>query len=420
MKLTTVPLTAIRTHPKNPRKGSVDAIAESLRVNGQYRPLVVQQSSGHILAGNHTYRAMEALGWQSVKVVFMDVDDDAAYRIMLADNRTADLGDGYDNEILADILRGLPDLSGTGYNQDDLDLLQAALDGSQTDLSKILADGDDEPEDEPAAPVDDGWELPGISDLKPDPVFPQAGTYGLPPLLPDMLITAAELPRDLHAWAGSATPERENPARWWLYNWGVDSTSGMVDTSKIILSFFTYDDYFEPWWEFPDRYTAKAINSGVQYALTPDFSTYATQPRALNIWNLYRSRWLGRYFQEAGIKVAPHLAWPVGDEWFIRHVLLDGGLPPEAQVLGVQLQTIDKKHPGDIRKLARDLKLILDSHEPEVLIVYAGEPGRDLVHEIKPSCEILHVMNRGFFLTQRAKQRKQAAKRSLEPVGYHG
>jgi hypothetical protein len=34
---------------------------------------------------------------------------------MLADNRSAQLGDGYDDQILADLLRDMPDLEGTGW-----------------------------------------------------------------------------------------------------------------------------------------------------------------------------------------------------------------------------------------------------------------------------------------------------------------
>jgi hypothetical protein len=57
-----------------------------------------------------------------IPVVWLDVDDKAALRILLADNRTSDLGD-YDKEALAEILlqlRAAEDLAGSGYGELDV------------------------------------------------------------------------------------------------------------------------------------------------------------------------------------------------------------------------------------------------------------------------------------------------------------
>lgn len=139
-----VPTDAVSTHPENARRGDVDAIAESIDTNGMYRPIVVQRSTGYILAGNHTYLAAVQHGDTEVPVTYLDVDDTAARRIMIADNRHADLGD-YDDEALLDLLRGLPDLEGTGYDEDSLDALASALDHEHDygdDLEGALEDAD--------------------------------------------------------------------------------------------------------------------------------------------------------------------------------------------------------------------------------------------------------------------------------------
>lgn len=117
----------LRPFPGNARRGNVDAIAESLRVNGEYQPIVAQRSTGYVLIGNHRLQAAQKLGWTHLNVVYRDVDDDAARRIVVADNRTHDLG-SYDERALAELLRSLEDeLQGTGYEIDDVDDLLAAL-----------------------------------------------------------------------------------------------------------------------------------------------------------------------------------------------------------------------------------------------------------------------------------------------------
>lgn len=89
----TIPIDQPRPRKNNPRRGNIDTIAESLERNGQYRPIVVNKPTGEILAGNHTYAAAKRLGWTHIAATFVDVDEDQAARIILADNRTADLGD---------------------------------------------------------------------------------------------------------------------------------------------------------------------------------------------------------------------------------------------------------------------------------------------------------------------------------------
>ena len=124
-----VALDALKPHPMNPRRGDVAEISKSIARNGFYGALVVQKSTGHILAGNHRYLAAKDQGMASLPVVWVDVDETEAQRILLADNRTSDLGD-YDNEQLAALLDGLAQgdgLDGTGYEQSDLDKLLADL-----------------------------------------------------------------------------------------------------------------------------------------------------------------------------------------------------------------------------------------------------------------------------------------------------
>src|SRR6187402_3465513 len=90
------PIDELRVFHKNPRQGDVGAITESLRLNSQFRPIVVNKGTqtgrpNEVLAGNHTLMAACALKWTHVAVTWMDVDDVQADRIVVADNRLSDL-----------------------------------------------------------------------------------------------------------------------------------------------------------------------------------------------------------------------------------------------------------------------------------------------------------------------------------------
>jgi ParB-like chromosome segregation protein Spo0J len=109
------PIESVQPHPRNVRQGDVGAIATSLEINGQYRPIVVHKTSNNILAGNHTYKAAVSLGWTQIAITYVDCTDDQALKILLADNKANDLA-SYDDSALADLLKDLvggPGLDGT-------------------------------------------------------------------------------------------------------------------------------------------------------------------------------------------------------------------------------------------------------------------------------------------------------------------
>ena len=129
-----VPIDDLQPYPDNPRQGDVGKLCQSLQLNGQYRPIVVNRRDNTVLAGNHTWKAARQLGWDHIAATFVDVDDDQARRIVLVDNRSNDLAT-YDDQALADILTGIVadvgpiGLDGTGFDGDDLDDILRMIDG---------------------------------------------------------------------------------------------------------------------------------------------------------------------------------------------------------------------------------------------------------------------------------------------------
>lgn len=124
-----VPIDDIVPFPDNPNDGDVDSVAESIDEFDQYVPLVVQRSTGRIVKGNTTYRALMRRGRTHAAVIFRDYDDVTARRVLLGDNRHRDRAKTHDDR-LAEMLAELSEadaLAGTGYDDDFLDDLLASL-----------------------------------------------------------------------------------------------------------------------------------------------------------------------------------------------------------------------------------------------------------------------------------------------------
>lgn len=126
-------------HEHNPNRGNVAAIQRSIEANGFYGAVVAQRSTRKVLAGNHRLQAAAKAGIDRVPVLWVDADDEAALRILLADNQLAKKA-GYDRQGLHDLLSELQaeGLEGTGYDTDDLDALARLL---EADAEKEKAAG---------------------------------------------------------------------------------------------------------------------------------------------------------------------------------------------------------------------------------------------------------------------------------------
>lgn len=150
-----IPVGDLTLYHRNPRRGNLPVITESLQVLGQYRPIVVNTGTHtgrhlEVLAGNHTLLAARQLGWETIQAVHIDVDEDTAARIVAVDNRSSDLAHN-DDAVLAALLSDLPDLTATGFTDDDLEALLAEVAAGDGNVP-IQGDPDDAP-DAPEDPV---------------------------------------------------------------------------------------------------------------------------------------------------------------------------------------------------------------------------------------------------------------------------
>ena len=435
-----VSINKLKSYEKNPRKGNIKAIAESLETNKQYRPIVVQKSTNQILAGNHTWLAAKSLGWKKVAVVFVDVDDEQAKKIVLADNRTNDLAE-YDDKILAELLTSLTSVSGTGYNEADMQAILLSSAGSVSDLyeaneqmderarlsgdhfASIMTDSDDDDDDDEddlitiTVPREETLEnakeeLGGVLQLADWISFKPCGQWEFPRLREDMLIS--ELPENLKTWAGSASRDDDHDG-YWLYNWAIDSTSGMKDLSKIMVSFYTHDEYFYSFWENTARNIGKLINTKVKYAIMPNYSSEGTH-KAMGIMSNYKSWYVARYMQEAGIKVMPDME--CRDEPDFQQAWRNC-LPKSLPWVAVQLQNIHATSRTGVKATSQEWIDLISRHslrqiegvDVENFLIYCPESRWEITREEwkRKDCN-LHFMPTRIELLAKSQIKKAAEK----------
>lgn len=198
-----VSLEDLEPFPGNARRGNVGLILDSLRANGQYKPLTVRRSGVllTILAGNHTFLALlrheeddraSCTDWEldndrpcqlcinvdrddpTALAHIIECDEATAIRINLVDNKAADTG-SYDEEALAALLAALEDdLVGSGYALSEVELFASGAVDDLTGDAGPNAEFEDSPgttrdsaeDDSPPVP-----EVPAVPVTRPGDVW---------------------------------------------------------------------------------------------------------------------------------------------------------------------------------------------------------------------------------------------------------
>ena len=133
------------------------------------------------------------------------------------------------------------------------------------------------------------------------------------------------------------------------------------------VHFFLHDYQFERVWKYPDRYTE--LLKQFSYVLSPDFSPYAGTPKATRIFNVYRNRWCGRYWQEKGITVIPTLSW--GEDEDLQWCL--DGIPKHSIFA---ISTMGMGRWANFEPLINAWDYIMSTLEPNAVLLY-GKDIRD-------------------------------------------
>jgi len=347
------PVADIVVYDRNPRINDdvVGQMADAIRRYGFTVPMVVQElgnGKAQIVDGHLRFKAACLLKRRTVPVVIIPPTATEKYvrGLRISINRMAEAAD-WDEALLAEELKQL--------EADGADDLAAASGFDTREINALLELADDTTTDDDALDRRKG-EYP-VPD--PDQDWEGVGQYDLPALRVDRLL---DCPAP-STWAGTGITNGPPP---YAYNFDADSSDGL-DWKQAILCFHSADHKIDCWWAQPDTYVGRFLERGTTRAVTPNFSVFAFWPFARRLFNTFRSRWVGRYMQEAGMMVVPDICVALQDlDWAFDGI--PGRSPLSINLCG-KYGKFTKK---EIRDETRVIEAILDFH-PARLWVYADK-----------------------------------------------
>ncbi len=296
-KIEQVSVKKLHLDPRNTRTHSESQVAKlmaSFREFGFTQPLLIDEKH-QLIAGHGRLMAAKKLGLKEVPCIRIDYMTDAQKRAyVIADNKLAEEA-GWDVELLK---QELGDLVKLDFNIDAIGFDMGTL----VDEFKVI---EKEQKKKPVEVIDSN-----IHVLAEEMDFKGIGMMEFPAVRLDMIL---EVPKKLSIWCGADMSDDQPPP--YFYNFGSDSTRGMP-FSKTIVGFYVDDYRFDRFWDTSSESTMELMKQGYLGAVMPNYSPMPKDPRAVRVFQMYKSRWVGRYFQEAGIKIVPDIQCASADiEW---------------------------------------------------------------------------------------------------------
>lgn len=184
--------------------------------------------------------------------------------------------------------------------------------------------------------------------------------WDIPELRHDRL--AVTLPTRVYAGGAIVDPEQM------LFIW---RTASLSKARGMVVGFYVDDSRLEALWRNPRHYINLFLGHGVTAVIEPDFSLWADAPLVEQLWNTYRTRWLGRYWQDAGLEVMPSLSWATERSFEFCF----SGIPTGCPVAFAECRT-PSSSAEDRKAFLCGLHEAVRQVRPRTLVIYGG-----LLHE---------------------------------------
>ena len=265
-------LSLLKENPRKISKIDMDRLVDSIRINGfwKHRPITLSDRTGEIvvIAGNQRLKAAKKLKIEEVPtVLYHGLSEEQEKDIVLRDNINNGEWDfvALNNDYWGD----------TNFDFIGLQIPDPEAD-SKKGKKKSKAESDEDPDSNPDEGGEDYDDKEAFyRSMLNDCLYESNNEFDIPNLLMEKQAGKLQLP---------------------FAPWGADSR-----LRKDVATYHFYvDDYrFEAIWKDP----VKVLTSGVKALVEPNLSVYDTTPIAYGLHQIYKKRWIARYFQECGILV---------------------------------------------------------------------------------------------------------------------
>lgn len=321
-KIQRVDISKLKPYENNAKihtEEQLEKLSKSIEEFGFISPVLIDKDF-NIIAGHGRIEAAKRSNIKDVPCVLIDGLTEAQRKAyILADNRLAEFGE-WDNDMLQIELNDLIDLD-LGFDIDDFEFPEIELD----DGSGYF--GDERERTNKAYNLDIAHEVADNTDFWQMPVIKNDG------FIPSNLIG---------------------------FNYAKTSKEKSVG-----IHFFLDDYQFERVWSYPEKYVE--LLKSYDCILSPDFSLYLDMPMPMKIWNVYRSRQIGAYYQSQGIKVIPTISWAEEETFSFCFC----GIPKNSIVA---ISTIGiKEHKENKEIWENGVKAMIEAIEPSQILVYGGK-----------------------------------------------
>lgn len=354
-----------RKHPQRQQ----DAIGASIKANGWADTLLFNENTGRLIDGHARREVAIREGIDSVPVLMGWWTEEQEARLLatldplgaMAETDATALSDL--TEMVRSDMDSLEDLA-----KADLEILENVNEDLET-YAQNVATGLDRITFLPEQNESDDWveneeqedEVFKVTiDIDEDVIFSSSNKWGIPDLLEDMLADVSPTV----TWDRRDETVREDA--WYCHS----ARKFPEERTGGVLGYFTEDHRFESLWNQKTKQALKISNEEWDGVCLPDYSIYTDEPFAQQLWNTYRQRWVGRFWQELGIQVIPIISGITKNkshtEWFLET------LPKNPPVVAKQVRTIGrggKKYWVEVQKQIRDT---IDIVSPQKFIIYGG------------------------------------------------
>lgn len=314
-----VPIEELKPYENNAKKHGkkqIERLKESIKEFGFVSPILIDRDRT-ILAGHGRYEAATQLGLSAVPCVCVDgLSEEQKKAYILADNRLGELDTSWDMKLVQKELESInidfdisqfkfeiPKVPELTYYGDERERTHSAYNLRIAHETKM---------------TDDFWQMP-------------------------IVFCDEVIPEDLIGFNYAKTSEKKN----------------------VGIHFYIDDYQFERIWNYPEKYTE--ILGQYDCILTPDFSLYMDMPMAMKIWNVYRSRQIGAYYQQQGIPVIPTVSWAEKETFEFCFLGIPKGSIVSVSTIGV------KQDKEALNVWRAGMKEMIKQIQPSTILVYGGK-----------------------------------------------